>query len=422
MRNRWIGPLLIALALNTGTLKGLRLPGPDLTVAAVVGVAVCASAAIVRDGLPKMWPKFTVAFSTAICLFYSSVGNTDSYGHNKVRGILLITLPLAALAPIVCRTAHDVVVLLYGLAALGVFASLGIMLGLEQTGTTSRVGLGEGNPLLLGRTAGLAAAALFALMLHKRISAKLFIPAAVLATYAVLDGQNRGPLLAEVFCILLFAIAVLARLLSRRARLRRWFPGPAWILLAALACLPALTALRSLLLFGTGRITSYLEEEEFLKSTARQTAFHDAIQAFSRQPLGRGWGSFYTVSIDQLTYPHNLLLEVAVEAGLLPALALLAWILHVLSTVLDRQAADSSLLALPFIFLLANAMWSGDINGNRGLLTIGMIALSMRTHPRSSVASFGAPREHSRRLISKKSAPPFARPLRTIVRREIEAG
>ena len=152
------------------------------------------------------------------------------------------------------------------------------------------------------------------------------------------------------------------------------------------------------------------------------TAFHDAIQAFSRQPLGRGRGSFYTVSIDQLTYPHNLLLEVAVEAGLLPALALLAWILHVLSTVLDRQAADSSLLALPFIFLLANAMWSGDINGNRGLLTIGMIALSMRTHPRSSVARLGAPREHSRRLISKKSAPPFARPLRTIVRREIEAG
>ena len=79
-------------------------------------------------------------------------------------------------------------------------------------------------------------------------------------------------------------------------------------------------------------------------------------------------------------YPHNIVLEVGSELGVLGLLALAAFVISVFVRLLRLVAAGgenagwSGLVLTLFVFSLVNAQFSGDIPYNSGLWLWGGIA------------------------------------------------
>jgi O-antigen ligase len=93
-----------------------------------------------------------------------------------------------------------------------------------------------------------------------------------------------------------------------------------------------------------------------------------------------GWGlggwSYYALDRDVPAYPHNLVLEIAAEEGVLGLAALGSLLLTVFLALrrIWRSSPDLSFIAPVFAFSLLATMTSGDINVNRPLwLWCGMI-------------------------------------------------
>jgi O-antigen ligase len=115
-------------------------------------------------------------------------------------------------------------------------------------------------------------------------------------------------------------------------------------------------------------------------TAANRMGFYRAtISAIPNQPLlGTGigsWSTFYYGN-DQRNYPHNLLLEIAFEEGLLGLTAFLALLLLVgVSVVRMLRASRSHFLALALLnlYCLIVSLFSGDLDDNRVLwLWIGV--------------------------------------------------
>jgi O-antigen ligase len=112
---------------------------------------------------------------------------------------------------------------------------------------------------------------------------------------------------------------------------------------------------------------------------ARLDLFGAALTMFADRPVtGYGMGGFEVISprilgpAEPNTYPHNAILQLAAEFGLVGLALFVALILIALARPLPQRATSSALRVL-FVFFLLNAMVSGDIFDDRmmwGLLVL----------------------------------------------------
>jgi O-antigen ligase len=100
---------------------------------------------------------------------------------------------------------------------------------------------------------------------------------------------------------------------------------------------------------------------------------------FAEKPL-TGWGlggwSYYVFDRDTPSYPHNLVLEIAAEEGVmgLAALGTLLFTVFLAMRNVWRRSPDLSFIVPVFTFSFLATLTSGDINVNRPLwLWCGMI-------------------------------------------------
>ena len=192
---------------------------------------------------------------------------------------------------------------------------------------------------------------------------------------------SRGPLIA-------FGVA-LAYALARRALRRHRLTtrdmavalvgtGGAAVLALTIARLPAESIARLLLvpdaIAGGGSAGTSIG--------ARLDLFSIATAMFAHSPLiGNGTGSFgaYTMSLTgftQFTYPHNDLLQVAAEYGLIGVVLFVALVVAALRAP-DGDDPARAAVGVLFVFMLTLGMTSGDIYGDRlmwGLLVLLLAA------------------------------------------------
>jgi O-antigen ligase len=112
--------------------------------------------------------------------------------------------------------------------------------------------------------------------------------------------------------------------------------------------------------------------------------------------VGIGTGGYAAISTTGAIYPHNIVLEVGTELGVLGLLALAAFVLSVVVRLLrllrggGETAGWAGLLLTLFVFALVNAQFSGDVPYNSGLWLWGGIATGLaaaaRAGPRHSHA------------------------------------
>jgi O-antigen ligase len=126
--------------------------------------------------------------------------------------------------------------------------------------------------------------------------------------------------------------------------------------------------------------TKRAEIEEVLRGSStptytagrRLTLYRWALEMFAQKPL-TGWGlggwSYYALDRDIPAYPHNLVLEIAAEEGVMGLAALGTLFLTVFLALrrIWRSSPDLSFIAPVFAFSLLATMTSGDINVNRPL-------------------------------------------------------
>ena len=109
-------------------------------------------------------------------------------------------------------------------------------------------------------------------------------------------------------------------------------------------------------------------------------ATHAFAENLTHTLVGIGTGGYAAISDHGALYPHNIVLEVGSELGVLGVLALAAFVFSVIARLLGllarggEDAGWSGLILTLFVFSLVNAQFSGDVPYNEGLWLWGGLA------------------------------------------------
>jgi O-antigen ligase len=276
---------------------------------------------------------------------------------------------------VVGRRRRDLELCLALTCAVAVVGAVGLLVNLlsgVEPVFSGRYALSPDDPIALGRlTAVGLLIALYGLLTARAAVRTLALCALPVLLTALLASGSRGPLVG-----LLLGLVVLVGLLAQRGQAAGRWPLLVGAVVLAVAfasqLVPGDAIERAGSLFGGG-----LEGQD---TNGRVELWTQAWQTFLEHPwFGVGTGGFAAVAPADI-YPHNLLLEVAAEWGLV-GLLVLAGTLGIGAAQIARavrrpprgERGLAVLVAALFTAALANAMFSADITANSSVwLTLGL--------------------------------------------------
>lgn len=364
----WFGAVMIAVLVFAGQLKetpALAWVPVDLTVLSAAFLAVAVVVSRVRMG--KISGRIAVPV-VLFFLFLFGMANASLQGHSATKATILftITLLLAGAPFYVLRTPEQRRVFLYTLVGIGLFTAASTLLtGSLANEYSNRLALEGVDTIGTAQMVGAAALICF-LAIFRRGTAvirRLILLAAVaVMIYVALSSGSRGPVIGVALAL------VGALFLSPGFRPYR---GRATVILVIVGGVATWYAV-NVGADGFTRIISLLSGEGDASTQARQSLWAEGWATIQQSPLGIGWGEY---SSGVFTYPHNLIIEVGIEAGVIVSSLLVLYILVSLGRLakLSKTIDMVPLLAL-LIFALFNAMVSSDINGNRLLWVMLSVA------------------------------------------------
>src|SRR5216684_7241157 len=388
-RAAFIPPIIFVGYLKTAESKGLSLTDPTIIALLLLGGSIVLDLLFVITKRDPNWQrefltqwKSVASFGAlaaviAVSYLYSPA---PTYGWDKltrflgISGILFFA-PLVlikrtddvrhfTLAMLVCATLLSIK-LLYGINDASLFDPGGHPLSSESRDVTQ-----------IGAEQLVAIGLLWLLFCPHYSLRRLWLMISVpLLCAALIASVARGPIL--------FFVAVLVPFLCLRGvraavtATNVWLPVLLGGLLAFAGSLDWLQQQEA----AQGKFaTKRAEIEEVLRGSStptytagrRLTLYRWALQMFAEKPL-TGWGlggwSYYALDRDIPAYPHNLVLEIAAEEGVMGLAALGTLLLTVFLALrrIWRSSPDLSFIAPVFVFSLLATMTSGDINVNRPL-------------------------------------------------------
>lgn len=273
---------------------------------------------------------------------------------------------------------------------LNLLVLLGVVMAIESLsilaihGNSGFINAFGGNYIGVGRTLGLAIIPPFAALVTRSRttpSSLLHLALCIMFGVTMLFTGARGPLLASVFSILA-AIAYASRLALRSFLMRKANRRAMWLAILVIA-VPTIALFQS---DSTARTLSRFEvllesEGGGVSASARVFNYSQAIQMIKQSPIiGHGTGAFPILLglEDKRGYPHNLILEILAELGII-GIVLFALFFGLSISSRRRLSSQRPYVTISLIMLLANtfanSMVSGDLPDNRLLLmALGLIA------------------------------------------------
>jgi O-antigen ligase len=415
---------LLVLYMFAGIYKGdprfawvpVDPTGLFFALSVVVGSFIVVLNPIPKRAFPVIWVMLAFVVWWAVTLTWSP---SKVYGPSKV--FFMATLELWALtaAALIVGPNPERVRRLFTLLLL--FASwLGIeALQIYREDKQGFIMVGSASYVALGRVVGLGALVAFtAWLFGRRLSVVklLFLALFVGLAFVLMIAGGRGPLISILVPILLTLLLGL-QVTGRRILYRRY--GISIVVLAS-----GLIAGLSIYIATTGQMPRSLARlESMVVGGEIRGSAENRIERYGEVPgfwyhaplLGNGAGSWpiLTGRSDERSYPHNILLEVLVESGVV-GLILLVVLLHVALRPVSLERVSNDPLAscafMMFVNAFMNAMVSGDLADNRtlfmllGLLTVFTVkrgtprravqpslALSLTRQPREGVGSLRSP-------------------------------
>jgi O-antigen ligase len=387
-RAAFIPPLIFVGYLKTAESKGFSLTDPTL----IALLLLCGSIlldlllAITKNdhhwqrGLLTQWKGVAsfgaLAAMTAVSYLYSPA---PSYGWDKLTRFLVISGILFFAPLVLIRKTDDLRHFTLAMLICAILLSIKLLYGINDASLFDPTGhltseSREVTQIGAGQAVGFGLLWLLFCTHYslRRLSLLIAVP---LLCAALIASVARGPIL--------FFVAVLVPFLCLRGvraavtATNVWLPVLLGGLLAFAASLDWLQQQESAQAkFATKRA----EIEEVLSGSStptytagrRLTLYRWALEMFAQKPL-TGWGlggwSYYALDRDIPAYPHNLVLEIAAEEGVMGLAALGTLFLTVFLALrrIWRSSPDLSFIAPVFAFSLLATMTSGDINVNRPL-------------------------------------------------------
>lgn len=217
------------------------------------------------------------------------------------------------------------------------------------------------------------------------------------SVYLALGTGSRGPLVGVLAAPV---IASLVRSLSARGERKTRRKWKTWIALAAVVGGVAIALGAGALTgpsggVGVERVLTLFESGSSLSEDAavaeRMYLQRAAWDRFVESPIvGAGAGG--SAPAGDVAYPHNILLEVACEFGLI---GLALWLWSVLQIL--RRARDHGVLLVLFAQAVIYSMSSGDLSGNELIVVLGGMVGAAAARE-SSIAKGTRPVERERLL------------------------
>lgn len=323
-------------------------------------------------------------------------GEHDAYSIEKTTRLFTLTLVAAVLPLALFRTRGDLERFCNALAVLGLImavdASATLLTGHKLTEQThGRASAWGASPLQLGRVAGLAAVWIVVRWLDRRAPLLLVAPAVGALLVAVVGSGSRGPLLAVSVAITVSCLLFYLTRVRTAARVLLGLAICGGFLVVGMRLAPD-AATERIARTVSGDFSGSSEE-------GRARAYERSLKLIPAHPLGIGWGGFADLNVKTpsgapIDYPHNFVLEAFLEGGWLVGVLLSALVLGALvrAASLGMHGGDVAARGLfaVLLYLVVNALVSGDINGNRYMLTFVVLALAYRGVSRAAGPAPGA--------------------------------
>jgi O-antigen ligase len=272
-----------------------------------------------------------------------------------------------ALSILLIIAACGAILLVFKLLSGGLHATFDSRFSLSADEYPIYLGRESADGIILAIYVVLAATRLWARMAAVAVLPLLFV--------ALIASGSRGPVVAFVVGLIVF-FGLIAT--SREARRRLLLVGAG--LLGAAVVVPLALPSSSI-----GRaISTLLGSGAGLSSNGRSELWAKAFAGFAKHPLfGLGTGGFASLN-PTLPYPHNLLLEMSVELGLVGALIIIGVIASFATRLLivwrkmnGRDKIEAATLIALFVMIFVNALFSGAIQDNAELWVWGGMGVGM---------------------------------------------
>jgi len=371
---------------------GLNIPYFPLishTLVMLVGLLVYFEKKCIHKEI--QWNKlFYISVMIAALLLVGVVYSSDrTYGLNKTILFILINLPLLGITSLYVNDAKSIRNILFFIISIGTLLTVLSFIAAQDSVFFSsyRFRLSENiGPLGVARPLTFACVSLFFFLTSKnyiiKVMALTFIAFLIMP---VIWSGSRGPLLGIFLSFAAFVIL--------QPKIPLWQKIMILLLLVGVGIYYITSSSNQV----SARIATPLSEEA--SAAFRVLAFYQAIMDFIANPItGIGTGSFLLdTSWIPLTYPHNLILELACENGIIGLLLIMAFLtltvkygfqaIKKFNIAQDHQKLQLTItMSALFINAVWNAMVSGHIASNVYVwLAAGFIWTLAQTEPKSAL-------------------------------------
>lgn len=263
-------------------------------------------------------------------------------------------------------------------AGVGGVIALGVLIALSIGSGDTRQDPFNANPIWAARAISAGIVVLVMRLIYRKIPLVVALPMIVAMSIAVVATGSRGPAIAALLGLTvgLTVTSLRDRTLSRRALAAG---GLAVLVTSAVLFLAPEPQVARYAALASGDVD--------VSGQIRIDLLSASFEAALDYPMGSGLGTFKESLQDpslryMAEYPHNVILEILIEAGWVAA----ALFLTLLFTGVRRLArapvglATATFLSL-FVYTFFTAMTSGDVNANR--LFIAVLAITLAAKPGS---------------------------------------
>lgn len=285
----------------------------------------------------------------------------------------------------------------WAIVAIAVAMALDALAKYPGVGQIGIVRALEGTGVALARVTGLGLLTIVAFLLptSRTLLMKLvLLNIAVLQLFGALIAGARGPVIALIPSLALFFVLSIGGVFPF-IRIERY----ALRLSVVMFCVLVILGIFGRDLFATlGFRMQVLIHGGGTSALTRLAFYREALDLWARSPIwGNGVGEFAIVvrGQDVPVYPHNIILELGAETGLIGVLVFITLLIVAFAKPVINLSAQRGItktvtryLLVACCFVLLNTMVSGDINGNRILFTwIALVASASRFQKNEAVDS-----------------------------------
>ena len=292
------------------------------------------------------------------------------YGIEKYINFVVIIIPLILVSS---RFEYKDVLLLLHILLYFVFF-LALLGSIKLGGSVERLSVLGGGPIIFARWMIIGSIIIFFLK-NKNIKNFLLITLRILLSIA---AGSRGPIFSLLFTIFIFLLLNFQKILFR-------------LLVVLFLIGGILLVIDASFILDIGKADRLITRDSTSKNVRMKFA-NRSLELIALYPMGVGIGNWQEYCnktqpyhLLRHEYPHNLILEVFAELGILGGVILLILIVKALYFTFFRMlkySHQNSIYELFFylqVFLLINSMFSGSLNDSRLFLIV--IAISLIPEP-----------------------------------------